>query len=107
MTKEIKAYRKYPHLTESDIIVLQDIDRRLKEAKEVIDFSRKKGIDQAKLKTKVINLTYKKRRLLYNEITVNVSGINKETWNDFGKKVGFNKRSGKVVNLIEEFLRQC
>ena len=105
MTEQIKAYSKYPHLTESDIVVLKDIDRRLKEAKEVIDFSRKKGIDQAKLKTKVINLTYKKRRLLYNEITVNVSGINKETWENFGKKVGFNNRSGKVVELIEDYLR--
>lgn len=104
MNNEIKAYANYPHLTESDIIVLQDIDRRLVEAKQVIDFSRKKGIDQPKLKTKVINLTYKKRRMLYNEITVNVSGINKETWENFGKKVGFNNRSGKVVELIEEYL---
>lgn len=101
---EKKDYNDYKHLSDSDIAMLHDIDRRLEEAKAVIDFSRKKGIDQPKLKTKVINLTYKKRRMLYNEITVNVSGINKETWENFGKKVGFNNRSGKVVELIEEYL---
>ena len=101
----MKAYANYPHLSESDIIVLQDIDRRLVEAKQVIDFSRKKGIDQPKLKSKVINLTYKKRRILDNEATVNVSGMDKKLWADFGKKVGNNNRSAKIVEMVSELVK--
>ena len=102
MTEKIKAYANYPHLTESDILVLIDIDRRLKESKQVIDFSRRKGIDQPKLKKKVRNLTYKKRRILFDEITVNISGIKRSDWETFGELV--ENRSKEAVRLIKEFI---
>lgn len=99
----MKAYANYPHLTEKDIKKLIKIDIELKRGKQLIDEARKKGIDEVGLKKILIRNTNKKRNILNNTITRNISGIPKESWDAMGEVVGKSNRSAIVADFINLF----
>src|SRR5690606_18759926 len=97
MTEQMKVYANYPHLTEKDIKKLVKIDNELKRDKQLIDEARRKGVDEADMKKLLIRNANKKRNILNNTITRNISGIPKESWEHFGSIVGKSNRSAIIV----------
>ena|SRR5690606_17421564 len=106
MTEQMKAYANYPHLTEKDIKKLVKLDKELERDKQLIDEARRKGVDEVGLKKILIRNTNKKRDILNNTIARNISGIPKESWENFGNIVGKSNRSAIIVDFINLFLKK-
>ena len=103
MNDKMKAYANYPHLTDKDIKKLVKLDNELKRDKQLIDEARRKGVDEVGLKKILIRNTNKKRNILNNTITRNISGIPKDSWDAMGEVVGKSNRSAKIVEYINCF----
>lgn len=102
----MKAYANYPHLKDKDLKKLIKIDDELKRDKQLIDEARQRGIDEVYLKKLVIKNTNKKRNILNNTITRNISGIPKDSWEHFGSIVGKSNRSAIIVDFINLFCKK-
>lgn len=105
MTEKMKAYANYPHLTINDIVILEDLQVRIEKTEKQISELKRTNNDWRTLDGKKRMLIRKRTKILEKLIEPKISSMPKKLWHDFGKKVGFNNRSGKVVELIEEYLK--
>lgn len=97
-------YSKYTHLTINDIVLLIDIDERLERHKNKIDACRREGVDCPDLKKKMWMIKNKKKKILENKGTINISNVDLSIWDKMAKILGRNKRSAKANDLFKEFV---
>ena len=105
MTEQMKAYANYPHLTINDIVILEDLKERIEKTEKQISELKRTNNSFTTLDNKKRMLIRKRTKILEKLIEPKISSMPRILWDKFGKKVGFNNRSGKVVELIEEYLR--
>lgn len=105
MTEQMKAYANYPHLTINDIVILEDLKDRIERTEKHISELKRTNNDWRTLDDKKRMLIRKRTKILGNLIEPKISGMPKKLWADFGKKVGNNNRSAKIVEMVSELVK--
>ena len=99
----MKAYANYPHLTDRDIVILEDLKERIERTEKHISELKRTNNDWRTLDDKKRKLIRKRTEILGGLVSRNISGIPKDSWDAMGEVVGKSNRSAKIVEYINCF----
>ena len=105
MNEKLLEYMNIPNIKAEEVKRLIEIDEEMRILKDQVDVITREGGNPSTKRGEMIKLRREHLYLKEQLIDRNISGIPKELWNKFGKKVGNKKRSSKIVELVEGFVR--